>query len=104
MILVFGSFILDFDRPLQEFGFGLGFAVLVDALVIRSLLMPAIMHLIGPANWAMPSWLGRVLPNLSAEVEDAIPLPPSDAPVARRVSKPATPSSSAAGMMNGKSP
>ena len=65
MIFVFGSFILNFDRPLQEFGFGLGFAVLVDALVIRSLLMPAIMHLIGPANWAMPSWLGRVLPNLS---------------------------------------
>jgi hypothetical protein len=91
----FGSFILDFDRPLQEFGFGLGFAVLVDALVIRSLPMPAIMHLIGPANWAMPSWLGRVLPNLSAEVdEDAIPLPPSEEPVARRVSKPATPSSS----------
>jgi hypothetical protein len=81
------SFILDFDRPLHEFGFGLGFAVLVDALVIRSLLMPAIMHLIGPANWAMPSWLGRVLPNLSVEVdEDAIPLPPSEEPVARQVS------------------
>lgn len=96
MILVFGSFILDFDRPLQEFGFGLGFAVLVDALVIRSLLTPAIMHLIGPANWTMPSWLGRVLPNLSVEVdEDAIPLPPSEELVARRVSKPATHSSSA---------
>ena len=96
MILVFGSFILDFDRPLQEFGFGLGFAVLVDALVIRSLLMPAIMHLIGPANWAMPSWLGMVLPNLSVEVgQDAIPLPPSEEPVARRVSEPAAPSSPA---------
>lgn len=59
--------------------------------------MPAIMHLIGPANWAMPSWLGRVLPNLSAEVdEDAIPLPPSEEPVARPPATPSTrPSSSA---------
>ncbi|MGH3246211.1 MAG: MMPL family transporter [Trebonia sp.] len=79
MILVFGSFALVRDRPLQEFGFGLGFSVLVDALVIRSLLVPAIMHLIGPANWAMPAWLDRILPNLSVEVgEDAIPLPPSE--------------------------
>lgn len=84
MILVFGSFILDFDRPLQEFGFGLGFAVLVDALVIRNLLMPAIMHLVGPADWAMPSWLDRLLPNVSVEVdEDTIPLPASEEPAAR---------------------
>jgi putative drug exporter of the RND superfamily len=81
MILVFGSFALNRDRPLQEFGFGLGFSVLLDALVIRSLLLPAIMHLIGPANWAMPAWLDKILPNLSIEVdEDAIPLPPSEEP------------------------
>jgi putative drug exporter of the RND superfamily len=96
MILVFGSFALNHDRPLQEFGFGLGFSVLVDALVIRSLLVPAIMHLIGPANWAMPAWLDKILPNLSVEADEyAIPLPPSEEPPARRVSEPATPSSPA---------
>jgi len=67
MILVFGSFLLGGHRLLQEFGFGLAFSVLVDALVIRSLLLPAVMHLIGPANWALPNWLGRVLPRLSIE-------------------------------------
>jgi putative drug exporter of the RND superfamily len=70
MILVFGSFLLDGQRVLQEFGFGLGFSVLVDALVIRSLLLPAVIHLIGPANWAMPRWLGKVVPRLSIETED----------------------------------
>jgi RND superfamily putative drug exporter len=70
MVLVFGSFLLSGDRILQEFGFGLAFAVLVDALIIRSLLVPAIMHRIGPANWAMPTWLDRVVPNLSIESGD----------------------------------
>ena len=67
MILVFGSFLLGGQRILQEFGFGLGFAVLVDALVIRSLLVPAIMHLTGPANWALPGWLDRILPRVAVE-------------------------------------
>jgi RND superfamily putative drug exporter len=67
MILVFGSFLLGGHRLLQEFGFGLAFSVLVDALVIRSLLLPAVMHLIGPANWALPDWLDRVLPHLGIE-------------------------------------
>jgi RND superfamily putative drug exporter len=75
MVLVFGSFLLTGSRELQEFGFGLGFAVLVDALVIRSLLVPAAMHLIGARNWALPRWLDRVLPNLSIEASDT-PAPP----------------------------
>jgi len=70
MILVFGSFLLGGQRVLQEFGFGLGFAVLVDALVIRSLLVPALMHLTGPANWALPGWLDRILPRLAIEARD----------------------------------
>ena len=69
MILVFGSFVLGDQETLKEFGLGLGASVLVDALVIRSLLVPAVMHLIGPANWAMPAWLDRILPNLSVEVD-----------------------------------
>ncbi|MGA2830129.1 MAG: MMPL family transporter [Streptosporangiaceae bacterium] len=65
---------------LQEFGFGLGFSVLVDALLIRSLLVPALMHLIGPANWALPGWLDRILPRLAAEPgEAALPAAHHDA-------------------------
>jgi RND superfamily putative drug exporter len=67
MILVFGSFLPGGHHLLQEFGFGLGFAVLVDALIIRSLLLPAVMHLIGGANWFLPAWLARVLPRLDIE-------------------------------------
>jgi RND superfamily putative drug exporter len=70
MVLVFGSFILGNQQTLKEFGLGLGVSVLVDALIIRSLLVPAVMHLIGPANWSMPAWLDRILPNLSVEVEE----------------------------------
>jgi RND superfamily putative drug exporter len=67
MVVVFGSFLLGGHRILQEFGFALGFSVLIDALVIRSLLVPALMHLSGPANWTLPGWLDRVLPRLAAE-------------------------------------
>jgi RND superfamily putative drug exporter len=83
MVLVFGSFLFGGQRSLQEFGFGLAFSVLVDALIIRSLLVPAIMHIVGPANWSMPSWLSRVLPDISvesndpprsAEADEAVPL------------------------------
>jgi len=72
MILVFGSFLLGGQRVLQEFGFGLGFAVLVDALVIRGLLVPALMHITGPANWALPGWLDRILPRLAIEARDEV--------------------------------
>jgi RND superfamily putative drug exporter len=67
MIVVFGSFMIGDERVLQEFGFGLGFSVLVDALLIRGLLVPALMHLFGRANWALPRWLDRILPNLAVE-------------------------------------
>jgi len=81
MVLVFGSFLLSGDRVLEEFGFGLAFAVLVDAVIIRTLLVPAIMHRIGPANWAMPTWLDRIVPNLSIEAtENPIDQPQADEP------------------------
>jgi RND superfamily putative drug exporter len=81
MVLVFGSFLLSGDRVLEEFGFGLAFAVLIDAVVIRTLLVPAIMHRTGPANWAMPAWLDHIVPNLSIEAPDdpADPPPQADA-------------------------
>jgi RND superfamily putative drug exporter len=71
MILVFGSFLPGGHHLLQEFGFGLGFSVLIDALIIRSMLLPAAMHLIGPANWYLPAWLARVLPRLDIEAGQA---------------------------------
>ena len=79
MILVFGSFLLGGNRILQEFGFGLAFAVLADALLIRGLLVPALMHLIGPANWALPSWLDRILPRLTIEAPEESAATGSDA-------------------------
>ena len=81
MIMVFGSFIPGGQRALAEFGFGLAFSVLVDAFVIRSLLVPAIHHCIGPANWYMPTWLDRILPNLSVEAADLAQLPTEETPV-----------------------
>ncbi|MGH3246765.1 MAG: MMPL family transporter [Trebonia sp.] len=71
MIFVFGSFLPGGHHLLQEFGFGLGFSVLIDALLIRSLLLPAVMHLIGPANWYLPAWLGHALPRLDIEAGGA---------------------------------
>jgi RND superfamily putative drug exporter len=74
MILVFGSFLLGGHRILAEFGFALGFSVLVDALIIRGLLVPALMHLLGPANWALPGWLDRLLPRLATDVGHHAPV------------------------------
>jgi RND superfamily putative drug exporter len=81
MVCVFGSFLLDDSVILKEFGFGLAFSVLIDAFVIRSLLVPAIMHLIGPSNWSMPAWLDRILPNLSVDVEEPSPAVEAEAPL-----------------------
>ena len=83
MILVFGSFMFGGARELAEFGFGLAFSVLVDALLIRSLLVPALMHIIGPVNWVLPRWLDRVLPRLAVEAADpAIAGPATSGPAA----------------------
>jgi RND superfamily putative drug exporter len=67
-------------RELEEFGFGLAFSVLVDALLIRSLLVPALMHLAGRANWALPRPLDRLLPRLAIEGAEVAPEPADDDP------------------------
>jgi RND superfamily putative drug exporter len=69
MVLVFGSFILGGERVIKEFGLGLAAAILVDAVVIRSVAIPALMLLIGRANWWVPSWLDRLLPHVSVAPE-----------------------------------
>jgi RND superfamily putative drug exporter len=71
MILVFGSFLPGGHHLLQEFGFGLGFSVLIDAILIRSMLLPVVMHLIGPANWHLHARLARALPSLDIEAGEA---------------------------------
>lgn len=56
MIVVFGSFVLGRDRFVAEIGLGLAFAIAVDAFVLRTMLVPALMHMFGRANWWMPRW------------------------------------------------
>ncbi|OJU86052.1 MAG: hypothetical protein BGO11_04250 [Solirubrobacterales bacterium 70-9] len=67
MITVFASFMLTDERITKLFGLGLASAVLVDALIIRSVLVPAIMQLFGKKAWWMPEWLSKILPNLAVE-------------------------------------
>jgi len=62
MIFVFGSFVFGGTRVIDEVGIGFASAVLLDAFVIRTVLVPALMHLFGRANWWLPSWLDRILP------------------------------------------
>ena len=71
MVCVFLSFVLGEDRIIKEFGLSLASAVFLDALVVRCLLLPATLHLVGSITWAMPSWLARVLPRLN--IEGALP-------------------------------
>jgi RND superfamily putative drug exporter len=67
MVLVFLSFMLGEDRVIKEFGLALSSAVFLDALVIRCMLLPATLHLLGERTWWIPSWLDRILPELNIE-------------------------------------
>lgn len=69
MVTVFGSFVFTDERVIKEFGLGLAVAILVDATVVRMLLVPATMELLGDANWWLPKWLDRLLPNVHIEGE-----------------------------------
>ncbi|MFZ0090181.1 MAG: MMPL family transporter [Solirubrobacteraceae bacterium] len=67
MVFVFGSFVLNGNPTVQQFGVGLAVAVIIDATVVRCLLVPALMVLMGKINWYMPRWLDRVVPHVSIE-------------------------------------
>jgi RND superfamily putative drug exporter len=67
MICVFGSFMLGSDRVLKLIGFGLAFAVLIDATIVRLVLVPSAMELMGKANWWAPRWLVRYLPRFKID-------------------------------------
>src|SRR5581483_3956228 len=67
MVFVFGSFLLNGDPTIKQFGIGLAVAVVLDATVVRCLLVPALMLMMGNHDWYMPKWLDRVVPHISIE-------------------------------------
>ncbi|HEY7873654.1 MAG TPA: MMPL family transporter, partial [Actinomycetota bacterium] len=78
MVTVFLTFVFGFDeRAIKLFGMGLAVAIFVDATIVRMVLVPATMELLGNANWWLPKWLGRILPKISIEPQttEAVDLP-----------------------------
>ena len=67
MVCVFGAFVLGDDRDLKLFGLGMAVAVFLDATIVRMVLVPATMELLGARNWWMPAWLDRLLPKINVE-------------------------------------
>ena len=86
MVVVFGSFILEDNRIIKIFGLGLATAVLIDATIVRMLLVPATMELLGEKNWWFPKFLDKIIPVLHVEgseegYEDDVKSEPSDNPI-----------------------
>jgi RND superfamily putative drug exporter len=82
MIFVFFSFILSEDRIIKEFGIGLAIPILIDATVIRLVLVPSTMTLLGRYNWVFPRWLDATIPNLNIEGKSRLlyPVPVGERP------------------------
>ncbi len=70
MVCVFTSFVLNGNPLVKEFGVGLAVAIAIDATLVRCLLVPAIMVLLGKRAWWLPGWLGRIVPHVSIEGEE----------------------------------
>lgn len=87
MVVLFGSFMFEDTREIKVFGLGLALAVLLDATLVRMVVVPATMELLGDRNWWIPKWLDRLLPHL--EIERAEPHAPSPAGVAAPAPRPA---------------
>ncbi len=83
MICVFLTFSFMGSRDVAEFGIGLAAAVALDAFILRTVLVPAAMHLFGNANWWLPRWLDRRLPHLAIEPPEPTPASPVPAPAIR---------------------
>src|SRR3954451_19019051 len=82
MIAVFGAFAIGNERALAMMGVAFAAAIFIDAFIIRLLLLPAVMHLAGPAMWWMPAWLDKRLPHLNIEPPEELPAleEPEEAP------------------------
>jgi RND superfamily putative drug exporter len=70
MVCVFLAFALSGERGVSQMGLGLAVAIFIDAFIVRSLLVPALMHTLGDWNWWLPGWLDRLLPQLRVEGPD----------------------------------
>ncbi len=81
MVTVFASFMLGDERVIKLFGLGLASAVFIDAVIIRSVLVPAVMQLLGRRAWWLPGWLDRILPKLHVEPAAGDPSPTGEHPV-----------------------
>ena len=79
MIVVFTSFVLNSDPTVKMLAIGMAFAVLIDASLVRMILVPAIMSLLGKRAWWLPRWLDPLVPNLQLEGSTAPPSPPGEA-------------------------
>jgi putative drug exporter of the RND superfamily len=75
MVCVFLSFVLGDQRSLKEFGFGLAVAVFLDAVVVRCVMLPSVLELLGPVTWLLPRWLDARLPRINIEGSSAHALP-----------------------------
>jgi RND superfamily putative drug exporter len=93
MVCVFLSFMIGDQRSLKEFGFGLAAAVFLDALIVRCVLLPAVLEILGPLTWKLPRWLDDRLPHFNIEgntargvaspqIELVEPEEPAETPVA----------------------
>ncbi len=83
MVTVFASFMLTEEPITKLFGLGLASAVLIDAVIIRSILVPAIMQLLGARAWWLPGWLDRILPRLSVEPAEGDPTATGEHPIVK---------------------
>ncbi|MFN8018051.1 MAG: MMPL family transporter [Acidimicrobiales bacterium] len=80
MVSVFGSFAFGADPTVKMFGVGLSVAIFLDATLIRMVLVPSTMRLLGDRNWWLPGWLDRLLPHLDLEGEAGLPPAEFEAP------------------------
>jgi RND superfamily putative drug exporter len=70
MVCVFTSFVLNGDPVVKEFGVGLAVAIAIDSTIVRCLLVPAVMVLLGKRAWWLPRWMDRIVPHISIEGEE----------------------------------
>jgi RND superfamily putative drug exporter len=77
MVCVFGAFVLGDDRALKMVGFGLAVSIFIDATLVRLILVPSAMELLGNRNWWAPSWLVRYLPTIRVDAEQPVAAPSS---------------------------
>ena len=91
MICVFLSFMVGNQRTLKEFGFGLATAVFLDAVVIRCVMLPAVLEILGKLTWKLPHWIDRRLPpfNIEGSPELAYEVAAGDQPAAADRERPA---------------